>query len=172
MRHFILNRCWSWNLPPWTCDAGPGSLWDTEGAQRLSYLLGVLQQAPGVCQVSSIYNQHRGHPSLLTRQCFLRKTSNSSASWKLLVGSGDASGFSELVPMGLRKPMHARPGCGPSPEWGLCIGSCLCLHFFMYRMERPAPPCHPSRLLVSGLLTSGVRKEWGQLKNTKCVVSL
>lgn len=103
MRHFILNRCWSWNLPPWTCDAGPGSLWDTKGAQRLSYLLGVLQQAPGVCQVSSIYNQHRGHPSLLTRQCFLRKTSNFSASWKLLVGSGDASGFSELVPMGAQE---------------------------------------------------------------------
>lgn len=65
-RYFILNRYWSWNLPPWTCDAGPGSLWDTEGAQRLSYLLGVLKQTPGVCQVSSIYNQHRGHPSLLT----------------------------------------------------------------------------------------------------------
>lgn len=79
MRYFILNRCWSWNLPPWTRDADPGSLWDTEGAQRLSYLLGVLKQAPGVCQVSSIYNQHRGHPSLLTS-----KLETSCGQWRYL----------------------------------------------------------------------------------------
>lgn len=100
MRHFILNRCWSWNLPPWTRDAGPGSLWDTEGAQRMSYLLGVLQQAPGVCQVSSIYNQHRVTPHCLQDSVFSGRLPTSVQVGNFLWAAEMPLGFQSWYPWG------------------------------------------------------------------------